>query len=97
MQAVPWTRVDVSGDGRTLFVVYTGGQIGGACGTLGKVDLVQSPSDVRIGLQLGNRSASDLCSLVGVVQATAITLDAPLGDRAVIDTATGARPPLAKP
>lgn len=87
---VTWERADVGKDGRTLQVLWRSGPE--PCFVLDRVEFVQSPQAVTVTLYEGRDptlSADAFCPAILVTKATTVALDAPLGNRKVIDGSKG--------
>jgi hypothetical protein len=85
--------VAVEGEGDKLEVrFYNGIQ---ACYGLDRVEVDETDERVTIGIFTGVRPPGDqVCIDIAELQATIVTLDAPLGDREVVDASTGAPVPI---
>lgn len=76
-------------DGRTLVVRYVHGDP--ACG-LGPAGVRVEEDERRVRLTARvQRGSGGTCTAIGIVRTETVTLRAPLGDRAVVDGATGNR------
>jgi hypothetical protein len=66
------------------------------CYGLERVDLDETDTEVTVAVFTGSRpEARDVaCIEIAELVSTVVTLDAPLGDRAVVDASTGAPVPL---
>ncbi|MGH8898806.1 MAG: hypothetical protein ACRDZ4_17755 [Egibacteraceae bacterium] len=87
---VAWERADVGRDGRILQVLWRSGPE--PCFVLDRVESVQSPQAVTVTLYEGRDptlSADAFCPAILVTKAVTVALDAPLGDRKVVDGAPG--------
>jgi len=92
-EPVAWERFDVRGDGRTLQVFWDSGPE--PCFKLDHVELTQSAETVTVTLYEGSDPKlpdGAPCPTILVPKATTVVLDAPLGDRKVVDGAPGQRP-----
>ena len=80
---VPIDDVIETADPATVLVTFWAGPE--ACEGVQRVDVDETPEEVRLAVFLGQRVPGQVCALVAEHAATAVTLAAPLGDRAVID------------
>lgn len=87
-QPVPWEYAKVGDDGRTLEVVWSSGPE--PCSALDRVEVVESAEVVTVTLYEGrppDLPSGALCPAILVRKATTVVLDAPLGDRKLVDGA----------
>ncbi|MGH8902681.1 MAG: hypothetical protein ACRDYA_13645 [Egibacteraceae bacterium] len=87
-EPVAWDRYEAGEDGRTLQVFWASGPQ--PCFVLDHVGLVQSAEAVTVTVHEGRDPevpAGTPCLTILVTKTTAVVLDAPLGDRKVIDGA----------
>ncbi|WP_283139801.1 hypothetical protein [Rhizohabitans arisaemae] len=84
-QPVRWTSAVPVGDGRTLRVTWTSGVE--PCYTLDRVNVVEDDRTVEVTVWEGqdSRVQNVACIDIAVAKTTTIRLDAPLGNRTVID------------
>ena len=89
-----WQSATRVGD-RTLDIDYLGAP--NRCRVLANVRVAESASEVRVTLFLGTppENAGRTCSNLGIPVRTRVPLDAPVGDRRVVDA--GATPPAERP
>ena len=92
---VPWSLHGVSGDGRTVRAAWYSGVE--PCSVVDSVRVKETDDAVTITIQEGADPAQPdvACIDLAVLRGTRVQLDAPLGDRDLIDGATGAAPPAA--
>lgn len=87
--AIESAAVVDDGDGTKLEVRFYNGIE--ECYGLDRVEVEETPEQVTIGLFTGGRPPGDqVCIDIAELVATVVTLDAPLGDREVVDASTGA-------
>lgn len=78
-ESSPWDRAEVSGDGLVVRLHYVGSE----CEQFRSVDVDETPSAVV--LTITTRSFATSCSDVGVPYVATVRLEAPAGDRRLID------------
>jgi hypothetical protein len=91
---VPIDDVIETADPATVLVTFWAGPE--ACEGVQRVDVDETPEEVRLAVFLGQRVPGQVCALVAEHAATAVTLAAPLGDRAVIDAHAPSPRPCAR-
>lgn len=87
-EPVVWERYEVGEDGRTLHVFWGSGPE--PCFVLDRVELVQTAEAVTVTVYEGRDPevpAGTPCLTILVTKTTTVVLDAPLGERKVIDGA----------
>lgn len=91
--AVDSVVVAAGGDGHKLEVSFYNGVRD--CYGLDRVEVEESDTSVTIGVFTGSLPIGDVaCIEIAELQMTVVSLDAPLGDRTVIDASTGAEVPV---
>ncbi len=85
---IPWESAMPIGDGSALLVSFYSGVA--PCTVLARADVVETPEDVTVTLQVGSAPGSErqVCIEIAQYQAVEVDLAAPLGDREVVDGAT---------
>ena len=90
--AIDSVAVTADGDGTKLEVGFYNGVRD--CYGLDRVEVTEADESVTIGVFTGSLPIGDVaCIDIAELQMTVVTLDAPLGDRQVIDASTGAEVP----
>jgi hypothetical protein len=79
-----WDRAEPTGP-RTVRVEFYGGVE--ECEGLARVDVDEAPDRVTITLFTGRVPTAEVCIEIAVLKAVMVTLDAPLGERALVDGA----------
>jgi hypothetical protein len=87
LRARPFDAATVGDDGRTVTIDFVSGVE--PCYVLGRIDVDEGPNAVRITLFEGHLPSDEdvACIDLGVSKRTAVTLDAPIGDRSIVDGA----------
>jgi hypothetical protein len=83
-------RTSINGvrvDGTSLAVTYLVGLP--ECYDSSKVEVVETTTEVRLTAWVKGKGGS--CPAIGIPRTDIVTLDAPLGDRPMVDTSTGER------
>jgi hypothetical protein len=91
--AIDSVAVVAGGDGDKLEVAFYNGIR--ECYGLDRVEVEETDGSVTIGVFTGSVPPGDqVCIEIAELQVTVVTLDAPLGDREVVDASTGAAVPV---
>jgi hypothetical protein len=91
--AIDSVAVAAGGDGDKLEVSFYNGVR--ECYGLDRVEVDESDDSVTIGVFTGSLPPGDqVCIEIAELQVTVVALDAPLGDRVVVDASTGAAVPV---
>ncbi|MGQ0669627.1 MAG: hypothetical protein ACT4PO_08140 [Actinomycetota bacterium] len=87
VRAVPWQRIDVGGDDRTLIVHFTSGVQ--PCFVLDHVQIDYGDDAVTITLYEGHQPGSEdlACPEIGIFKSVTVVLDEPLAGRTLVDGA----------
>ena len=87
LRARPFDSATVGDDGRTIAIDFVSGVE--PCYVLGRVDVEEGPGAITITLFEGQLDVGDdvACIDIGVFKRTTVTLDEPVGDRAIVDGA----------
>ena len=87
LRSRPFDATTVGEDGRTITIDFVSGVE--PCYVLGRIDVDEGPNAVRITVFEGHLPSDEdiACIDLGVFKTTTVTLDAPLGDRVIVDGA----------